>query len=101
MRLSADEFIRRFLSQIQPPQFRSVRYYGFFANSLRKEKLAVCRALLGLEDADLPYIPDMNAFLERQGIDYSLCPACGEGKMCCVHNAPSFHDPPQRYREAA
>jgi hypothetical protein len=67
----------------------------------RKEKLAVCRALLGLEDPDLPYIPDMDAYLERQGIDYSLCPGCGEGKLRCVHDVPSFHDPPQRYREAA
>jgi hypothetical protein len=50
---------------------------------------------------DLPYISDMDAFLERQGIDCSLCPAFGEGKMRCVHDVPSFHDPPQRYPEAA
>jgi hypothetical protein len=44
--LSAEEFHRRFLSHILPPQFRRIRYYGFLVNSQRKEKLTACRALL-------------------------------------------------------
>jgi hypothetical protein len=101
LRLSAEEFIRRFLSHIQPPQFRRIRYYGFLVNSQRKEKLTACRALLGLVDPQLPYIADREAFLARQGIDYSLCPACGEGKLRCVYTVLSFHDPPQCFLEAA
>ena len=54
MRLSAEEFIRRFLAHIPPSQFRRVRYYGFLANSERKNKLTLCRALLGLEDPECP-----------------------------------------------
>jgi hypothetical protein len=101
MRLSADEFIRRFLSHIPPPQFRRIRYYGFLVNSQRKEKLTECRALLALADPQTPYIADMDAFLAHQGIDHSLCPRCGEGKMRCVYIALSFHDPPACYLEAA
>ena len=96
MRLSAEEFIRRFLAHIPPPGFRRVRYYGFLANGQRKEKLTLCRALLGLENPEQPYIPDLDAFLEHQGIDYSLCPVCGEGKMRCIDNFLPFHGPPQK-----
>jgi len=96
IRLRAEEFIRRFLAHIPPPQFRRVRYYGFLANSERKEKLTLCRALLGLENPKQPYIPDLDAFLEHQGIDYSLCPRCGEAKMRCINNFLPFHGPPQK-----
>ena len=101
MRLSAAEFIRRFLAHIPPPQFRSVRYYGFLANSQRKAKLTTCRALLGLDKPELPFIADMDAFLTHQGIDYSLCPSCGDGKMRCLDSFLPFHGPPQRYLKAA
>jgi hypothetical protein len=101
MRLSAAEFIRRFLSHILPPQFRRIRYYGFLVNSQRKEKLAACRALLALPDPERPYIADMDEFLAKRSIDLSLCPVCGEGKMRCVYTVLSFHDPPARFLEAA
>ena len=96
MLLLADEFIRRFLSHIPPPQFRRVRYYGFLVNSQRKDKLTLCRCLLALENPEQPYIPDLDAFLEHQGIDYSLCPRCGEAKMRCIDNFLPFHGPPQK-----
>jgi len=94
--LSAEEFIRRFLAHIPPPQFRRVRYYGFLVNSQRKDKLTTCRRLLDLPDPEQPYIADMDAFLTKQGIDYSLCPICGEAKMRCIDNFLPFHGPPQK-----
>jgi hypothetical protein len=101
LHLSAEAFLRRFLSHILPPQFRRIRYSGFLVNSQRKEKLTACRALLGWVDLQLPYIADLEAFLERQGIDYSLCPSCGDGKMRCLYTVLPFHDPPQCYLAAA
>lgn len=101
MRLSANEFIRRFLAHIPPPQFRRIRYYGFLANGQRKDKLTTCRTLLGLVDPHVPFIPDMDAFLEKQSIDYSLCPCCGQGKMQMVYAILSYHDPPECYLDAA
>jgi hypothetical protein len=101
LHLSAEEFLRHFLSHILPPQFRRIRDYGFLVNSQRKEKLTACRALLGFVDPPRPYIAGLEAFLEGRGIDYSLCPSCGEGKMCCVYSLLSFHDPPQCFLEAA
>jgi len=101
MALPADEFIRRFLAHIPPPQFRRIRYYGILANGHRKDKLTTCRVRLGLDDPHLPFIADMDAFLTKQGIDYSLCPKCGEGKLRQVYALLSFHDPPPCYLEAA
>jgi hypothetical protein len=99
--LSAEEFHRRLLSHILPPEFRRIRDYGFLVNSQRNEKLTACHALLRLVDAQRPYIADLEAFLEMQGIDYSLCPSCGEGKMRGVYTVLSLHDPPQCFLEAA
>jgi hypothetical protein len=100
--LSAEEFLRRLLSHILPAQFRRIGYYGFLVNSQRKEKLIACRALLGLVDRQRPYVADLEAFLERQGIDYSLCvrPAakgrCAAFTPCCpltIHPRASSRRP--------
>jgi hypothetical protein len=101
MQLPAAEFIRRFLSHSPPRQFRRIRYYGFLANGHRKNKLTACRRLLTLSDPEQPYIADMDAFLAKQGIDYSLCPKCGEGKLRNIYHLLSFHDPPECFLQAA
>jgi Zn-finger nucleic acid-binding protein len=101
MPLPAAEFIRRFLSHIPPRQFRRIRYYGLLVNSQRKDKLTTCRKLLDLPDPEQPYIADMDEFLAKQGIDYSLCPRCGEGKLRNIYHLLSFHDPPECFLQAA
>src|SRR5260370_15539445 len=47
MTLEALQFIRRFLLHVLPSGFVHIRHFGFLANRNRKEKLAVCRSLLG------------------------------------------------------
>jgi hypothetical protein len=101
MQLRAEEFIRRFLAHIPPRQFRRIRYYGFLVNSQRKDKLTTCRALLVLPDPEKPYIADMDEFLTKQGIDPSVCPKCGDGKMYNIYHLLSFHDPPECFLQAA
>src|SRR5262249_57788868 len=49
MKLSAIEFVRRFLMHVLPSGFVRVRHYGILANRHRQEKLALCRELLGIE----------------------------------------------------
>ena len=46
MRLTPDEFIRRFLLHTLPDGFHRIRHFGFMANSHRAAKLALCRSLL-------------------------------------------------------
>src|ERR1035438_6632370 len=47
MTLDAVEFIRRFLLHILPAGFVRIRQFGFLANRARREKLALCRVLVG------------------------------------------------------
>jgi len=47
----AGEFMRRFLLHVLPEGFHRIRHYGLFANGHRTERLALCRKLLGAEDA--------------------------------------------------
>ena len=81
MRLSADEFIRRFLQHTVPDHFHRIRHFGFLANRHRAEKLALCRKLLA---APTPQPPSPRRWQERlfnlTGQDVELCPCCG-GRM--------------------
>jgi hypothetical protein len=47
MKLQAVKFIRRFLLHVVPLYFVRIRHYGFLANRVCQEKLALCRSLLG------------------------------------------------------
>ncbi len=48
MTLDGVEFLRRFLLHLLPKGFVWIRHVGLLANRGRKEKLAQCRALLGV-----------------------------------------------------
>jgi hypothetical protein len=94
MTLKATEFIRRFLLHVLPSGFVRIRHYGFLANCVCREKLAVCRALLGAETTPEPVAseprvePEETA--ERQATP-QVCPSCGVGRMViveCVRTIP-------------
>jgi len=46
MTLEATEFLRRFLLHVLPAGFVRIRHYGFLANRVCREKLALCRQKL-------------------------------------------------------
>ena len=81
MTLDAVEFIRRFLLHILPAGFVRIRQFGFLANRARREKLALCRALLGAPSAPpcspLPEVGDRKA-------DEKPCPVCRTGHMILI-----------------
>jgi hypothetical protein len=78
MTVSAEEFIRRFLTHSLPSGFQRIRYYGLLANCHRAEKLEICRRLLASPVADLlPRPADYRVFyLTLTGVDLRLCPRC-------------------------
>jgi len=76
MSLSAEEFIRRFLLHILPKGFQKIRYYGYLANGVRKERLEQARELLG---ELLEKVADCTKrFKESFQI---LCPKCERGYL--------------------
>jgi len=52
MRLSIDEFIRRFLIHILPTGFHRIRHFGLFANHVRTRNLHHLRELLHVTETD-------------------------------------------------
>jgi Putative transposase/Transposase zinc-binding domain len=87
MTLKATEFIRRFLLHVLPSGFVRIRHYGFLANRVCREKLALCRALLEVEatpepvESELSLEPEEAVEAEPAA---NLCPSCGAGRMVRV-----------------
>lgn len=93
MTLKTDEFIRRFLLHVLPRGFQRLRQFGFMANRRRREKLALCRQLLGsaAEQPDTNPLPrDYQSLYETvTGLSLQQCPACRTGTMKLTeHLAP-------------
>jgi hypothetical protein len=87
MTLEATEFVRRFLLHVLPSGFVRIRHYGFLANRVCREKLALCRALLGVEEVAVPVAPEpateSKATVAGEPAA-TACPACGAGRMVIV-----------------
>jgi hypothetical protein len=87
MILKATEFMRRFLLHILPAGFVRIRYYGFLANRVCREKLAFCRTLLGVGAAPVPVESEPSS-KPNEAVEAvpasSICPSCGEGQMVIV-----------------
>jgi hypothetical protein len=87
MTLTAIEFIRRLLLHVLPSGFVRIRHYGFLANRVCRDKLALCRALLGAGTTPEPVAsepcvePEDTA--EEQATPHA-CPSCGVGRMVIV-----------------
>ena len=88
----AKEFIRRYLLHILPPGFMKIRYYGFLAHANKKVSIALLRQLIN-PDAEITerLIETVEEMMLRlTGVDVSLCPECGKGKMVLIEDLPNL-----------
>lgn len=92
MTLTAVEFVRRFLMHVLPSGFVRVRHYGLLANRHRREKLALCRELLGGVVAS--EVEDEGPKPRREGGDAvtptRACPVCGSGRLVVIAELPAM-----------
>ena len=93
LKLTATEFIRRYLFHVLPDRFVKIRYYGLLGNSHRAERLQTCRRLLGClrlgKRNDRPKKKPWHQLLfELTGIDPTACPVCGGGRRCLLAFGP-------------
>jgi Putative transposase len=87
MTLEASEFLRRFLQHVLPAGFVRIRHYGFLANRVCREKLALCRALLGVATTPEPVAAEPVSASEgaTEGPPAApVCPVCGAGRMVII-----------------
>jgi len=93
MRLTAIEFIRRFLLHVLPRGFMRIRHYGLLANRVRKENLCLCRRLL---NSPMAFEADVEETPETASSDW-LCPICEHLTLLIVSSiAPSQGGPEPR-----
>jgi len=91
MTLETSEFIRRFLLHVLPTGFMKIRHYGFLCNRFRREKLAIVRRLLGVEQDVVPADtqgPVASEAGETPANVGRVCPACGQGAMAVFERLP-------------
>ena len=91
MTLDAFEFIRRFLLHILPDGFMKIRHYGILSSRHRGTRLARCKELLAVQEElrESETGEGWRATLLRiTGIDLSVCPVCGKGKMITLERLP-------------
>ena len=85
--MSCHQFIRRFLLHVLPPRFVKIRHYGLWASGNVNTKLAAARRLLEadahpVDDHSKDMTPDWRERLEQlTGINLSVCPVCGSGRL--------------------
>ena len=87
MALNPVEFIRRFLLHVLPSGFVRIRHYGFLANRMRHDKLALCRALLGVKSTPEPMASEASGEPKEPRepqTGTSVCPCCGVGRMVII-----------------
>ncbi len=83
MRLTTDEFIRRFLIHVLPSGFHRIRHTGFLANGIRRDRIAKIRCLLDAEP-EPTQMPDEATNSEPDDPPvHQPCPKCG-GAMIIV-----------------
>ena len=82
MKLTPDEFIRRFLLHALPDGFHRIRHFGFMANGHRAAKLALCRSLLA-DQPERSEPPANGDAAPKAKVSPPACPECG-GSMRIV-----------------
>ncbi len=100
MRLTGDEFLRRFLLHLLPKNFVRIRHFGLLANCVRKAKLSRCRELLATPEpttVQSEHAPeDPNPETTKEGTA-PRCPTCGIGQLCWVRKlSPTITRPRTR-----
>ena len=88
VRLSADEFLRRWVQHVLPLGFVKIRHYGLLANRGRTERLTLCRALLALWTVVQAVVGVMGTEDEGQAVGPRCCPTCGAAQWIVVAELP-------------
>ena len=77
MRLSADEFIRRFLMHVLPSGFMKIRHYGLLENRNKNSKLRLCKKLTFTPIQNQQRASTLDLLGKLLGRDICKCPVCG------------------------
>jgi hypothetical protein len=92
MRLTHEEFLRRFEQHILPKNFVKIRHAGYLHAKNKMERIAaVCKELKLPAPMQKVYTPVALRFLLQTGRDVMACPVCGQGRMKLVKTLINHH----------
>jgi hypothetical protein len=83
MRLTTDEFIRRFLMHVLPTGFHRIRHYGLFASGVRAHNIVRARELLAVASPSLHDKRPKDGDQPEPCAPAHPCPCCG-GRMIII-----------------
>lgn len=83
MKVTADEFIRRFLIHVLPKGFTRIRHYGLLSPRNKTTKLKLCKKLTNTLVKETPTIKlsTLDFLNKLLGRDVTICPNCGMGHL--------------------
>lgn len=83
MRVTAEEFIRRFLIHVLPAGFTRIRHYGLLSPRNKTTKLKLCKKLTKTKISDTPKVKlsALELLKKLTGKDMTRCPCCGVGHL--------------------
>ena len=81
LELSYMDFIKKFVKHILPSGFQKIRYYGIWAASNRKTKLAKCQELLEYVPLELTMKAIKAIVKQKLGIDPTVCSYCSSSNI--------------------
>jgi hypothetical protein len=94
-RMEILKFMQKFLLHTVPNRFVRIRYFGIFSHRNKESSLKACRELYGVLENANQTIDWRNIMIEKTGIDFSICPECGEGRLVLEKVLPGrFRAPP-------
>jgi hypothetical protein len=93
--LRPDEFIRRFLLHVLPPEFRKIRHYGLLAPANIRSRLATARRRLAAIGRTYVTRPFQSGEILGEPISKCLrCPICGSENLTLELLTPAARGPP-------
>ena len=92
-KITAQEFIRRFLQHVLPKRFTKVRYYGLLSPSNRR-LLTTARELLGAGRTKTSAEPSQEQQDQQEQTEPRLCPECGGELLFVRRLSPVSRQPP-------
>lgn len=99
MKISAHDFIRRFLMHVLPKGFVRLRHYGLLSNRNQSSKYQKCLELLQKPASEEVNSSDWKAlYLRVTGKSIDACPACATGQMAVFEFIPSPQEHIDRLR---
>lgn len=91
-KLTAEQFIARFIQHIPDTGFRMIRYYGFLANRVRGKLLPIVYQLIGQNDKCDTQLPSYANLIQKNfNFNPLTCILCGQKLLLSVINFGKYN----------